>query len=333
VSCRARLWATRSAGRLVAESLMIAVVCAVFFATSAFAAYPDRPIHLIVPFSPGGGVDVVSRLLAQRLSEKLGQPVVVENHPGGGANIGNEYVAQAAPDGYTLLMASPGTAINASLYRKLSYSLERDFVPVASVISSELLLVVAANSPIRDVQDLIARARANPGQVVFASAGVGSTEHLAGELLAEMAGVKLLHVPYKGTGLAINDLLGGQVQFLFGGAAGLVPLVQAGQLRALAQTGLHRQPDLANIPTMDEAGVKGYDVVIWNGVLAPKGTPGEVVKTLNIVISAAADNLAPQFSHLGAYPATMSPEEFGAMIRAQVSKWAGVIHTANVPVK
>jgi tripartite-type tricarboxylate transporter receptor subunit TctC len=296
------------------------------------AAYPDRPIHLIVPFSPGGGVDVISRLLAHRLSERLNQTVLVENRPGGGANIANQYVAHAAADGYTLLMFSPAAAINASLYKSLGYNLKTDFVPVASVLSGALLLVVAADSPLHSVHDLIATARAKPGEMNFASAGIGSTEHLAGELLAQMSEIKVVHVPYKGTGLALNDLLAGQVQFLFGGSAGLVPQVQAGQLRALAQTGIQLQPELSDIPTMDQAGVPGYDVSTQIGVLAPKGTAPDIVTRLNTEISASARDLDARFRPLGGQAVTMTSQEFGAMIADQIEKWSVVIEKARIHV-
>ena len=298
----------------------------------ARAAYPDRPIRLIVPFSPGGGVDVITRLLAHRLSERLNQVVLVENRPGGGANIANQYVANAAPDGYTLLMYSPAAAINASLYQNLTYNLKTDFVPVASVLSGALLLVVAADSKFHDVHDLIAAAKAKPGVLNFASAGIGSTEHLAGELLGQKAGIDVVHVPYKGTGLGLNDLLAGQVQFLFGGSAGLVPQVQSGQLRALAQTPIHKLPELSDIPTMDQAGVPGYDVSTTIGVLAPKGTPGNAITLLNTEISAAAHDLDPRFGPLGGQAMTMSPQEFGALIADQIAKWADVIQKAKIHV-
>lgn len=316
--------------RLLACVLLLAVAGGGPF--RAFAAYPDRPIHLIVPFSPGGGVDVVTRLLAHRLSERLDQVVIVENRPGGGANIAAQYVAHASPDGYTLLMYSPAAAINASLYRSLGYNLMTDFVPVASVLSGPLLMVVAADSPFHSVRDLIAAARAKPGALNFASAGVGSSEHLAGELLAQMAGIDIVHVPYKGTGLATNDLLAGQVQFLFGGSSGLVSQVRAGQLRALAQTGIRKQPDLADIPTLDQSGVPGYDVSTTIGVLAPKRTPPEVVIVLNREISASALDLNSRFGPLGGEALTMPPAAFGAMIAEQIAKWSVVIEKAKIHV-
>ncbi len=216
---------------LRAGCLLLAV--AGLWSASAQAVYPDRPIHLVVPFAPGGGVDVIARLVAHRLAERINQAVIVENRSGAGGNIANQYVARATPDGYTLLMASPA----------------------AAVLSSTMLLVVAADSPIHDVRDLIARAQAKPGVLNYASAGVGSSEHLAGELFGQMAEITVVHMPYRGSGLAMNDLLAGQVQFMFGGAAGLLPQVQAGQLRALAQTGKTPQPDMPDIPTMDQAGV------------------------------------------------------------------------------
>ncbi len=315
--------------------LLLAAACALVWlgiAPFADAAYPDRPVHIIVPFAPGGGVDVTARLLAQRLGEALGQTVLVENHPGGGANIGAAYVAQAAPDGYTLLMASPTIAINAGLYQHLSYSLEKDFVPVALVQSSELVLAVAADSKFLSVQDIIAAAKAKPGQLSYGSAGVGSVEHLAGELFKQLAGIDVLHVPYRGTGPAINDVMSGQVQFLFGGAASLLQLNGPGQLRALAVTSLKPPADVPGIPTMDAAGVKGYDVVTWNGIMAPKGTPPDVVAKLNTAINAASQALADKFKAIGCFPEAMSPQGFGAMVHAQMVLWAVLVKQANVHV-
>ncbi len=314
--------------------LLLVAACAFVWlgiAPLADAAYPDRPVHIIVPFAPGGGVDVTARLVAQRLGEELDQTVLVENHPGGGANIGAAYVAQAAPDGYTLLMASPTIAINASMYPHLSYSLENDFVPVALVQLSELVLAVAADSRFQSVQDIVAAARAKPGVLSYGSAGVGSVEHLAGELFKQLAGIDVLHVPYKGTGPAINDVMSGQVQFLFGGSASLLQLNRPGQLRALAVTSAERAPDIA-IPTMQEAGVKGYDVVTWNGLLAPKGTPPRVVTKLNTAINTASQALDAKFKAIGCYPKAMSPQEFGAMVQTQLAMWAVLVKQANVHV-
>lgn len=281
--------------------LALALVVGVALVPQAFAAFPDRPVHIIVPFAPGGGVDVTARLLAQRLGEELHQTVLVENHPGGGANIGATYVAQATPDGYTLLMASPTVAINASLYTHLPYSLEKDFVPVALVQSSELVLAVAADSKFHSVQDIIAAAKAKPGALAYGSAGVGSVEHLAGELFKSLAGIDVLHVPYKGTGPAINDTMSGQVQFLFGGAASLLQLNRPGQLRALAVTSAKPPPDI-DLPTMELSGVKGYDVITWNGLMAPKGTPPDVVATLNKAVNTASAALTDKFKAIGVFP-------------------------------
>ena len=299
----------------------------------AHAAYPDRPIHLIVPFAPGGGVDVTGRLLAQRLTERIGQTVLVENHPGAGSSVGGGYVARAAPDGYTLLLASSSAAINASLYRNLPYDLKRDFAPVAGVLSSELVLAVAADSALRSLGDLLAAARAKPGAMLYGSAGVGSSEHLAGELLKQMAGLDVRHVPYKGTGQAMDELMGGRIQFVFGGASGVIPMVRGGQLRALAVTSAHRLDDMADIPTLNEAGVPGYEVTVWNAVLAPKGTPVAVVEQLNQAISAAAVDLTERFHALGGQPLVMTPAQFQALIEADIVKWQAVITQANVHVE
>jgi tripartite-type tricarboxylate transporter receptor subunit TctC len=300
-------------------------------APPAFSAYPDRPIHIIVPFAPGGGVDVTARLLAQKLGEDIGQTVVVENHPGGGANIGATYVAQAQPDGYTLLMASPTLAINASLYKHLAYNFETDLMPVALVQESELVLAVGADSKLHSVQDIVAAAKASPGKLSYGSAGIGSVEHLAGELFKQLAGIDVLHVPYKGTGPAINDTMSGQVQFLFGGSASLLQLNRPGQLRALAVTSPERAPDV-DLPTMQEAGVKGYSVITWNGLMAPKGTPQDVIATLNAAANKASQALAGKFATIGCYPKAMSPQQFGAMVHGQVQLWAPLVEKAHLRV-
>jgi tripartite-type tricarboxylate transporter receptor subunit TctC len=297
----------------------------------AHAAFPDRPVHIVVPFAPGGGVDVTARLLAQQLGVVLHQTVLVENHPGGGANIGAAYVAQAQPDGYTLLMASPTIAINASLYKHLPYSLEKDFVPVALVQQSELVLAVAADSKFHSVQDIVTAAKAKPGQLSYGSAGVGSVEHLAGELFKQLAGIDVLHVPYKGTGPAINDTMSGQVQFLFGGSASLLQLNRPGQLRALAVTSAEPAPGV-DLPTMQQAGVKGYDVITCIGLMAPKGTPADVVATLNKAINAASQALTEKFKAIGCFPKPMSPQQFGAMVQAQVALWAPLVAQAHLHV-
>jgi len=316
---------------IVRRSILLSALA--LMSRMAHAAYPDRPIHLIVPFAPGGGVDVTGRLLAQRLTERIGQTVLVENHPGAGSSVGGGYVARAAPDGYTLLLASSSAAINASLYRNLPYDLKRDFAPVAGVLSSELVLAVAADSALRSLGDLLAAARAKPGAMLYGSAGVGSSEHLAGELLKQMAGLDVRHVPYKGTGQAMDELMGGRIQFVFGGASGVIPMVRGGQLRALAVTSAHRLDDMADIPTLNEAGVPGYEVTVWNAVLAPKGTPVAVVEQLNQAISAAAVDLTERFHALGGQPLVMTPAQFQALIEADIVKWQAVITQANVHVE
>jgi tripartite-type tricarboxylate transporter receptor subunit TctC len=313
--------------------LVVFVACAFLAAiTTTQAAFPDHPIHLIVPFAPGGGVDVNARVLAQRLSERLGQTVLVENHPGAGSSVGNGFVARAAPDGYTLLMTSPSAPINAGLYRNLPYDLKRDFAPVAGVVSTELVLAVAPDSPFHSLADLLAAARAKPGSLTYGSAGVGSTEHLAGELLKQMAGLDVLHVPYKGTGQAANELRGGQIQFIFGGAAGLVPLARDGQLRALAVSSAHRLEDLPDIPTVQEGGVPGYEVTVWNAVLAPRATPPAVIDQLNQAISSAAIDVTDRFRALGGRPMPMTPAELQALIDTEIVKWQAVITQAHMHV-
>jgi tripartite-type tricarboxylate transporter receptor subunit TctC len=318
-------------GSMFRVMLVVCTLLCLGITPRADAAFPDRPVHIVVPFAPGGGVDVTARLLAQQLGVVLHQTVVVENHPGGGANIGAAYVAQAQPDGYTLLMGSPTIAINASLYKHLPYNLETDFVPVALVQQSELVLAVAADSKFHSVQDIVTAAKAKPGQLSYGSAGVGSVEHLAGELFKQLAGIDVLHVPYKGTGPAINDTMSGQVQFLFGGSASLLQLNRPGQLRALAVTSAEPAPGV-DLPTMQQAGVKGYDVITWNGLLAPKGTPAGVVQILTTSVNEASAALAAKFAAIGCYPKAMSAAQFGAMVHAQVALWAPLVAQAHLHV-
>ena len=294
-------------------------------------AYPSRPVHWIVPFSPGGGTDIVARLMGQRLSERLGQPFVVENRPGASANIGTEAVVRAPSDGYTLLLAASVNTINATLHPDLGFDFVRDIAPVAGIVRVPNVMVVNPSLPARTIPEFIAYARANPGRINMASAGTGTSQHVAGELFKIMAGVDLLHVPYRGTAPALADLLGGQVQVLFMGPATSMKYVQAGKLRALGVTSAARSHALPDLPAIAEF-LPGFEATLFYGLGAPRNTPPEIVEVLNREInSALADpgikaRLADQDgTELGG-----SAADFAKLIADETEKWRGVIKLANI---
>lgn len=294
--------------------------------------YPTQTIRLVVPFAPGGSTDVLGRLLAQGLSRGLGQNMVVDNRAGGGTNIGAELVARAAPDGYTLFMTTTTQAINVTLYPKLTYDLVKDFSPVAPVATSPSVLVVHPSVPVKTVKELIALAKGRPGTLTYASSGSGSTAHLAGELFKMSAGIDLVHIPYKGAGPAQVDLIGGHVHSMFGFTAGVMPHLKAGKLRALGVTSTKRLPDMPDMPTLHEAGVSGYEVSVWYGILAPAGTPAEIVSRLNAETAKSVKDLTPRFAQLGAYPLYSTPADFSRFIQNEIRKWAPVVQRSGAKV-
>jgi tripartite-type tricarboxylate transporter receptor subunit TctC len=294
--------------------------------------YPQHPIRLVVPFAPGGSTDVMARLVAHELSAVLGQTVLVDNRAGGATNIGADLVAKAPADGYTLLMGTTTQAINTSLFEKLPYDLEKDFSPVAGIASSPSVLVVNPGVPVHSVAELVARAKAEPGTLAYASSGNGSTAHLAGELFKTSTGVELLHVPYKGAGPALADVVSGQVQMMFGFTAGALPFIKSGQLRPLAVTSRARLPDWPDMPTMEEAGISGYEVSVWYGVLAPAGTPREIVDRLAAETTKAVKGLDAKFEEFGAYPLATTPEGFAAFIHDEIRKWADIVKRAGARI-
>jgi tripartite-type tricarboxylate transporter receptor subunit TctC len=305
-----------------------AALCSASFALCAYAQdYPSKPVRIVVPFAPGGPNDIIVRLVAQKLTETWGPPVVVENRPGAGGNIGTDFVAKAAPDGYTLLSVGPGSLIINPLIGKVPYDTARDFAPVTLMARAPNALVAHPSLPASSVKELIVLARSQPGRINYGSGGNGSTPHLAGALFAAMAGIALTHVPYKGTAPAMADLIGGQVQIAFLGIPTVLPHVKSGKLRVLAVTGKRSSPELPGVSTVDEAGVPGYELSPWYGLLAPAGTPREIVSRLaaevtRIVRAAETrDKLALQ----GAEIAGGSPEEFAAVIRADILTWARVV--------
>jgi tripartite-type tricarboxylate transporter receptor subunit TctC len=291
--------------------------------------YPSRPVHMIVGFPASNASDIIARLIAQSLSDRLGQQFIVENRPGAGSNIGTEMVVRAAPDGYTLLLVAPSALINATLYPNLNYNFIRDVAPVGSIGSSSFVMMVNPSVPAKTVLEFIAYARANPGKINMASAGTGTATHVFGELFKIMAGVDLVHVPYRGSFLP--DLLGGQVQVAFGPIAQSAELIRTGKLRALAVTTASRSTALPDIPTVGEF-VSGYQASAWYGVGAPKITPAEIIGRLNKEINAvlADPKIEGQLADLGFIPIPMTPAEFGKLIANETEKWAKVVRAANI---
>jgi tripartite-type tricarboxylate transporter receptor subunit TctC len=297
--------------------------------------YPNKPIHLIVAFPPGGTTDVVARLVGQKLSEGLGQPVVVDNRPGASGIIGTEMAAKAAADGYTLLMGYITTnAINPSLYGKLPYDPVKDFAPVSWIASAPLLVMVHPSIPVNSVKELIALAKSKPGQLSYASGGNGSPPHLAGELFKTMAGVDMMHVPYKGSAPAMVDVLGGHVPVYFDGIVTTLPQVKAGKLRALGVTSAKRSPSAPEIPTVAESGLPGFEVISWWGMVVQAGAPKEIVSKLNseIVKIVQMPDVKERLASQGAIPMGSTPEQFAAHIKAETAKWGKVIRECGVKV-
>ena len=312
-----------------------AVAAGCLLAATGYAQnYPVKPIRFLVGFPPGGTSDILARTIGQKLGEAVGQQVVIDNRPGAGGNIGAEAAAKSAPDGYTIFMSTTSQAISASLYSKLNYDLVRDFAPITQAVNYTNLLVVHPSLPVRSVKELIALAKARPGELNYGTAGNGTPPHMTGELFNSYTGVKLQHVPYKGGAPAIADLLGGQITIMFDNVPPLLPHVQAGKMRPLAVTSLKRISVLRDVPTLDEAGLKGFDSVAWNGVLAPAGTPKEIVARLNseILRILSLPDVRERLSSQGADPVGGTPEQFAALIRSEIQKWAKVVKDSGAKV-
>jgi tripartite-type tricarboxylate transporter receptor subunit TctC len=313
-------------------SRLLAAVAALCFALPALAqSYPTRPVKIVVPFAAGGPADIYARAIGEKLQAALGQSFVVENKPGGGAVIGTMEVVKSAADGHTLLMMSNTHTVNESLIADKPYQLLRDLVPVAPVNSSDLVMVVHPSVPARTLPEFLALAKSKPGGLNYASSGPGTPYHMAGELFKAMAGVDLVHVPYKGSSGARTDILGGQVQMMFDAITTMAPHVQAGKLRALGTSGKSRSTVLSDVPTVSEAGVPGYEAVIWLGIMAPAGTPKAVVDRLNTEITRAANSpeVRDAWSKQGATAMSMSADEFGRFMREDVEKWARIVKVSG----
>ncbi len=309
-----------------------ALLLALWSAGVLAQAYPARPVRIVVPFAAGGPADNYARFLGQRLGEALGQPFVVENRPGAGSLIGTEQVAKAAPDGYTLLMMSNTHTVNETLIPNKPYQLLRDFVPIAPVNYSDLVLVAHPALPVRSLQDLLSLARERPGRYNYASSGLGTPYHMAGELFKSMAGIYLVHIPYRGSSGARADLIGGQVDLMFDAITTMAEQARAGKVRALATSGRERSSVLPDVPTLHEAGLPGYEATIWLGLMAPRATPAAIVQQLNDAIGriVGQPEVRQQWQRQGATPMAMSPTEFETYVRADIAKWARVIRSAGI---
>ena len=321
------------------STLAVIVIALVAFITiepqAAAQSYPSKPIRLIVPFPPGGVTDIVGRILAQKLSEELDQQVIVDNRGGAAGAIGAQAAAKATPDGYTLLMATATHAINATLMPNPNFDLVNDFMPVTLAASVPLLLAVNPEFPAKNVQELIAIAAARPGQVNFASGSTGSASHLAAEILNNMAHVSMVHIPYKGGSLAIQDLVAGHVQLMFENMPSILPFVQSGRLRGIAVTSLKRSAAAPELPTMIELGFPGFEAGSWYGLFAPAGTPPEIVARLNaeLVATLRTPETRKLLMDQGAEPVGNSPEEFSAFILEEIAKWGRVIRSARIKIE
>ena len=317
--------------------LLGATVFALAIPTASVDAqeYPDRPIRLIVPFPPGGGADILARTVMPRVAQALGKPIVIENKPGAGGNIGAEYVAHAAPDGYTLLYGTNGThGINASLYRNLRFDPVKDFIPVSRMTTIAAMLIVNRQFPVTSVEELIRYAKANPGKVNFASAGNGTTSHLSGELFKTMAGIDIVHVPYRGGALAVTDLIGGHVQMMIDVMPNAYPLAKDGRARGIAVSTAARYPGAPEYPTIAESGLPGFEASAWDGIFVPAGTPAPIVARLNAAIHEALDDpqIAEALRARGAQPMPNTPEAFARYIAESSEKWARAVRASGAKI-
>lgn len=321
---------TRLCGRIF-FALVFCATCVVDPPPAFSEDYPGKPIRIIVPYPPGGFNDTLARTLGQKLTEKWGQSVIVDNRPGGGTTIGTNLAAKSAPDGYTLLIVSFAFAVNPALYATLPYDTTKDFAPVVLAASTPNLLVVNPDLPVKSVKELISLAKAKPGKLNYASAGNGSSNHLSMELLKSLTGIDAVHIPYKGSAPAVTDLIGGQVDLMFDNVPNVLQQVKAGKLRAIAVSGRERSPFVKDLPTVAESGVAGFDVSVWFGVVAPAGTPQPVVAKLNAEINRILKlpDIKQTFNSQGVEPAGGTPGEFSAFIAAQAAKWGKVVRDSG----
>jgi tripartite-type tricarboxylate transporter receptor subunit TctC len=314
---------------------LVALLAVVAAPGAAAQAYPARPVKLVVPFPPGGPLDATGRLVAQKLTEAWGQPVVVENKPGAGGNIGADLVAKSAPDGYTILLGALSThAVNPTLYPNMPYDAVRDFAPITLLATTPNVLVVNPSLPVNSVKELVAYAKANPGKLAFGSGSNGSAGHLAGELFKVETGTDIIHVPYKGAAPAMQALLAGDVQFMFDNLASATPQVKAGKLKALAVTTARRSPLAPELPTMAEAGLPGFDITTWYGLMAPAGTPSAIVAKWNAEVTKILNSpdVKERLAAQGAEAAPTTPDQFAAFIKAEIPKYARIVKASGAKV-
>jgi tripartite-type tricarboxylate transporter receptor subunit TctC len=311
---------------------LLVFIAATLAAFSVNAQYPDKPIRLVVPYAAGGSTDTLARVIAQPLTERLGQQIVIDNRTGAGTIIGTEIVAQAVPDGYTLLMATPPTAVNPALYARVPYDLERDFAAVLNVAGSTNLLAVHPTLPAQSVKELVALLKANPGKYNYGSSGVGGAAHLAAALFTSMAGVEVVHVPYKGGAPAVADLVGGRLNFMMANLTTAQPHIRAGRLRGLGVGTAKRTPLFPEMPTIAEAGLPGYEANNWNGIVAPRKTPRAVVERLHREVVAVLGDaaIAKRLAGLGLEPIGDTPAHFAQYLRAEAAKWGKLVKTAGI---
>ncbi len=315
--------------RIIAS--FVATLCAGLTVSAFGQVYPSKPIRIVAPFAPGGGTDLIARVAAQKLTESLGQQAVVDNRPGAGGVLGAELGAKAPPDGYTFTLVAGSYAVNPSLF-KLNFDPINDITPVIQLSQGPFLVVVHPSLPVKNIRELIALAKAKPAELTFASSGAGSITQLATELFADMAGIKMIHIPYKGTGPALTDTMAGQVQILFGSVGATLPQMSSGRLRPIAVTTSKRIAAAPNVPTIDESGVKGYDVILWHGLIAPKGLPRPILDRVNGDLNKALQTreMTDRLAGDGVSAAGGTPEQFAALIKKDIEVWRAVVKKAGV---
>ncbi len=317
------------------RSLVLSLLCFAAAGGVAHAAdYPTRPVKWVVPYTPAGTTDVIARIVAQWLTEHMGQTFIIENKPGAGNNVGTEYVANAAPDGYTMLLVNPANGINATLYKNLTFNFIRDIAPVAGIVRTPNVMEVNPKLPVKTVAEFIAYCKANPGKVNMASSGSGTSVHLSGELFKSMTGCNMLHVPYKGAGPALTDLMSGQVDVIFDNLPSSIGHIKGGKIRALAVTSQEREPSMPDLPTVGET-VPGYEATAWFGIGMPKGTPREIIDKVNAEVNRAlADpKMKERLAQLGGRPIPGTPADFGRTIAAETAKWEKVVTSSGAKVE
>lgn len=316
------------------QAIAATVVLMVLHAPAPAQQFPSKPIRIISPFAPGGGNAVISRTIGEKVGEAMKQQVIVDSRPGANGIVGTELAARSAPDGYTMVLVPSGHTVNASLYRKLPFDPIKDFTPISLAGTSALVLVMHPTVPVKNVKDLVAFAKARPGQLTYSSAGVGASGHLAGALFDTLTGTKMVHIPYKGSALALTDLLGGQVSLSFATSASAMPQVRSGRLRALASTGATRSPALPDLPTVAESGVPGYEASLWYAFIGPANIPADIVQKLNTEIAAAIrlPEVRDRLSGEGVDARSSTPNELARLMASDVKRWAGVIQRIGVRV-